>query len=67
MASRCVLGSGEDRVAVGRGNANRYSTQLTPFVTNNMSRTYGSYEGSQLGPKDPVTYLARWKAENGLD
>ncbi|KAH6640538.1 mitochondrial ribosomal protein L27-domain-containing protein [Chaetomium tenue] len=40
--------------------------KLTPFVTKNMSRTYGSYE-TKLGPKDPATYLARWKSENGLD
>ncbi len=41
-------------------------TQLTPFVTRNMPRTYGQYE-TETGPKDPATYLARWKAENGLD
>ncbi|KAL2132103.1 hypothetical protein VTI74DRAFT_4226 [Chaetomium olivicolor] len=41
--------------------------KLTPFVTKNMPRTYGQYEGNALGPKDPAMYLARWKAENGLD
>ncbi|KAK3292744.1 mitochondrial ribosomal protein L27-domain-containing protein [Chaetomium fimeti] len=40
--------------------------KLTPFVTETMPRTYGSYDGP-LGPKDPAMYLARWKAENGLD
>jgi large subunit ribosomal protein L41 len=41
--------------------------QLSPFVTETMPRTYGDYDGIKLGPKDPATYLARWKAENGLD
>ncbi|AEO64075.1 1e5a9b5f-0933-42b3-bdc4-7f26ed869662 [Thermothielavioides terrestris] len=41
--------------------------KLTPFVTRNMPRTFGQYEGNKLGPRDPATYLARWKAENGLD
>ncbi|KAK4034428.1 mitochondrial ribosomal protein L27-domain-containing protein [Parachaetomium inaequale] len=41
--------------------------KLTPFVTETMPRTYGDYDGIKLGPKDPATYLARWKAENGLD
>jgi hypothetical protein len=41
-------------------------TQLTPFVTQTMPRTFGQYE-TKLGPKDPTMYLARWKAENGLD
>ncbi|KAK4128450.1 hypothetical protein N657DRAFT_638922 [Parathielavia appendiculata] len=40
--------------------------KLTPFVTRNMPRTFGQYE-TKLGPKDPAVYLARWKAENGLD
>ncbi|KAK4234882.1 mitochondrial ribosomal protein L27-domain-containing protein [Achaetomium macrosporum] len=40
--------------------------KLTPFVTRNMPRTFGKYE-TELGPKDPELYLARWKAENGLD
>ncbi|KXX76844.1 hypothetical protein MMYC01_206403 [Madurella mycetomatis] len=41
--------------------------KLTPFVTNNMPRTHGQYQGDPLGPKSPSLYLARWKAENGLD
>ncbi|KAK3941647.1 mitochondrial ribosomal protein L27-domain-containing protein [Diplogelasinospora grovesii] len=40
--------------------------KLTPFVTMNMRKTFGQYE-SAAGPKDPAVYLARWKAENGLD
>jgi large subunit ribosomal protein L41 len=31
-----------------------------------MPRTFGVYETKE-GPKDPALYLARWKAENGLD
>ncbi|KAL2258250.1 hypothetical protein VTK26DRAFT_8524 [Humicola hyalothermophila] len=41
--------------------------KLTPFVTRNMPRTFGQYSGDPLGPKNPATYLARWKSENGLD
>ncbi|KAK4229370.1 mitochondrial ribosomal protein L27-domain-containing protein [Podospora fimiseda] len=40
--------------------------KLTPFVTKNVKPTYGQYE-TKLGPKDPALYLAKWKAENGLD
>lgn len=32
-----------------------------------MPRTFGEYSGDALGPKNPATYLARWKSENGLD
>lgn len=41
--------------------------QLTPFVARTVAPTHGVYTGNRLGPKDPATYLARWKAENGLD
>ncbi|KAK4134905.1 hypothetical protein BT67DRAFT_285516 [Trichocladium antarcticum] len=41
--------------------------KLTPFVTRNMPRTFGQYNGDALGPKNPEMYLARWKSENGLD
>jgi hypothetical protein len=41
--------------------------QLTPFVTKKMAKTYGEYEGDKQGPRNPATYLARWKSENGLD
>ncbi|KAL1841649.1 hypothetical protein VTJ49DRAFT_6755 [Mycothermus thermophilus] len=41
--------------------------KLTPFVTRKMEPTRGIYEGYKDGPKDPKLYLARWKAENGLD
>jgi large subunit ribosomal protein L41 len=41
--------------------------QLTPFVTKKVPAVHGQYEGNPLGPKDPAVYLARWKAENGLD
>ncbi|KAK4154367.1 mitochondrial ribosomal protein L27-domain-containing protein [Chaetomidium leptoderma] len=40
--------------------------KLTPFVARTMPRTFGQYE-NMMGPKDPAIYLARWKAENGLD
>ena len=55
-------GMGRDGAGADDGD----ETQLTPFVTRNMPRTYGQYE-TATGPKDPATYLARWKAENGLD
>ncbi|KAH8897050.1 hypothetical protein GQ53DRAFT_742899 [Thozetella sp. PMI_491] len=41
--------------------------KLTPFVTANMRRTFGQYTGDEDGPRNPATYLARWKSENGLD
>ncbi len=41
--------------------------QLTPFVTNNMRRTFGQYTGDEEGPRSAAAYLARWKSENGLD
>ncbi len=41
--------------------------QLTPFVTNNMRRTFGQYTGDEDGPRSATAYLARWKSENGLD
>ncbi|KAL2162020.1 hypothetical protein VTH06DRAFT_7805 [Thermothelomyces fergusii] len=41
--------------------------KLTPFVARTVAPTHGVYSGNSLGPKDPATYLARWKAENGLD
>ncbi|KAL2115934.1 hypothetical protein VTJ04DRAFT_10189 [Mycothermus thermophilus] len=41
--------------------------KLTPFVTKKVPAVHGQYEGNPLGPKDPAVYLARWKAENGLD
>lgn len=41
--------------------------QLTPFVTNNMRRTFGQYTGDEAGPRSAAAYLARWKSENGLD
>lgn len=42
--------------------------QLTPFVTSNMRKTWGSgqYVDSK-GPRSPELYLQRWKEENGLD
>ncbi|EON99814.1 putative 50s ribosomal protein 27 protein [Phaeoacremonium minimum UCRPA7] len=42
--------------------------QLTPFVTNNMKRTwgFGQYVDPK-GPRSPELYLQRWKEENGLD
>ena len=43
------------------------ASQLTPFVTENMRRTFGQYTGDKQGPKNASTYLARWKSENGLD
>ncbi|KAI1079954.1 50S ribosomal protein YmL27 [Whalleya microplaca] len=41
--------------------------KLTPFVTNKVAKTRGSYEGYPNGPRSPELYLDRWKAENGLD
>ncbi|ERS98068.1 50S ribosomal protein YmL27 [Sporothrix schenckii 1099-18] len=43
---------------------------LTPFVTKRVRPTFGVYsqsEGPLKGPRSPSLYLARWKAENGLD
>jgi large subunit ribosomal protein L41 len=42
-------------------------TQLTPFVAERIDKPEGDYEGYEGGPKSPVLYLERWKAENGLD
>ncbi|ORY61320.1 mitochondrial ribosomal protein L27-domain-containing protein [Pseudomassariella vexata] len=41
--------------------------KLTPFVTQRMPRTRGTYDGPAGGPKSPELYLERWKSENGLD
>lgn len=41
-------------------------SQLTPFVTPNMDKTYGQYE-TKAGPRDPEIYLNRWKRENAVD
>ncbi|KAL1852138.1 hypothetical protein VTK73DRAFT_9274 [Phialemonium thermophilum] len=41
--------------------------KLTPFVTKNMKETRGVYSGEPDGPRSAAQYLARWKAENGLD
>lgn len=41
--------------------------KLTPFVTDTMRKTHGQFDGDAQGPRNPVAYLARWKAENGLD
>ncbi|TPX10193.1 uncharacterized protein E0L32_001390 [Thyridium curvatum] len=43
--------------------------KLTPFVTQQMRPTYGSYkeQGDDKGPRSPTAYLERWKAENGFD
>ncbi|CAK7201448.1 60S ribosomal protein L27, mitochondrial [Sporothrix eucalyptigena] len=44
---------------------------LTPFVSQRVRRTFGVYpdgeDGQAKGPRNPALYLARWKAENGLD
>lgn len=41
--------------------------QLTPFVTEAKPKVYGEYPGEKAGPRSAEAYLARWKAENGLD
>lgn len=44
--------------------------QLTPFITKRVRPTFGVYpeaEAQAQGPRSPALYLARWKAENGLD
>lgn len=41
-------------------------SQLTPFVTQNVDKTYGQYE-TKAGPRDPEVYLNRWKRENAVD
>ncbi|KAI0891851.1 50S ribosomal protein YmL27 [Annulohypoxylon nitens] len=41
--------------------------KLKPFVTRQIQRTTGRYEGYRMGPKSPELYLDRWKRENGLD
>ncbi|EFX03331.1 50S ribosomal protein 27 [Grosmannia clavigera kw1407] len=44
--------------------------KLTPFITKRIRPTFGVYPGSEednAGPRSPIAYLARWKAENGLD
>ncbi|CAK7264869.1 60S ribosomal protein L27, mitochondrial [Sporothrix epigloea] len=44
---------------------------LTPFVSKRVRATFGVYPeadaGQAMGPRSPSLYLARWKAENGLD
>jgi len=41
--------------------------KLTPFVTNKVRPVWGGFEGDKLGPRNPKTYISRWKSENGLD
>ncbi|KAK0743311.1 mitochondrial ribosomal protein L27-domain-containing protein [Schizothecium vesticola] len=41
--------------------------KLTPFVTEAKPKVYGEYPGERAGPRSAEAYLARWKAENGLD
>ncbi|KAK3381338.1 mitochondrial ribosomal protein L27-domain-containing protein [Podospora didyma] len=41
--------------------------KLTPFVTENVRPTFGGKYPAGSGPRDPATYLSRWKSENGLD
>ncbi|CAK7226064.1 60S ribosomal protein L27, mitochondrial [Sporothrix bragantina] len=46
---------------------------LTPFISKRVRATFGVYPeaagevGQAKGPRSPALYLARWKAENGLD
>ncbi|KAK0640936.1 mitochondrial ribosomal protein L27-domain-containing protein [Cercophora newfieldiana] len=40
--------------------------KLTPFVSKAIQRVHGQFD-SAAGPRDPNTYLSRWKAENGFD
>lgn len=56
----------ERRRARNKFDANTQCLQLTPFVTNKITRPKGRYEGSS-GPNDPKSYLEKWKDENGLD
>jgi len=41
--------------------------QLTPFVTKNMKRTQGRFEGDPKGAVSGAAYLKKWKDENGED
>ncbi|KAJ4413825.1 60S ribosomal protein L27, mitochondrial [Neurospora sp. IMI 360204] len=41
--------------------------KLTPFVSKTISPVHDQFPGDKLGPRNPTTYLARWKSENGLD
>lgn len=44
--------------------------KLTPFVSKRIRPVFGvfpSAEGEVNSPRNPASYLARWKAENGLD
>ncbi|KAK0629180.1 mitochondrial ribosomal protein L27-domain-containing protein [Bombardia bombarda] len=40
--------------------------KLTPFVAATVPKVYGQFSDAQ-GPRNPETYLARWKSENALD
>jgi len=43
--------------------------KLTPFVSDKILPTSGDYTGlaDGKGPRSPLLYLERWKAENGVD
>ncbi|PVH79160.1 50S ribosomal protein-like protein YmL27 [Cadophora sp. DSE1049] len=41
--------------------------KLTPFVTKNMKRTQGRFEGDPKGAVSGAAYLKKWKDENGED
>ncbi|OAA64196.1 50S ribosomal protein 27 [Niveomyces insectorum RCEF 264] len=44
--------------------------KLTPFITKRVRPLFGVYPSTDednQGPRSPAAYLARWKAENGLD
>ncbi|KAK0707541.1 hypothetical protein B0H67DRAFT_685842 [Lasiosphaeris hirsuta] len=41
--------------------------KLTPFVDPEKKPVWGAFKGDTKGPRNPETYLARWKSENGFD
>jgi len=43
------------------------SSQLTPFVTNQIQPMRGSYGSRKMQPISGHNYLAKWKKENGED
>ncbi|KAH7419437.1 50S ribosomal protein-like protein YmL27 [Cadophora sp. MPI-SDFR-AT-0126] len=56
-----------DRVRTYVVPQNLKDFKLTPFVTKNMKRTQGRFEGDPKGAVSGAAYLKKWKDENGED